>query len=355
MIKKSARTVKSQSRTRRQSAPTTLGGHLQELKGRLFSTVLVFLLAAGAAYPFFDKISAFIMAPLQDGQELVYLTPSGALAFIITVCLYVGAVAALPVLIFHLYRFIMPAVEEIKLRRALAYTATSFILAIVGILYAYYLGLPAALHFLTGFDINHISSMLTVDSYFSFVMTYLLAGAILFQMPIIMLIINRAKPLTPAKLMNQQGKVILGAFIAAAVISPTPDAVNQTLLAAPVVIMYQLSIMLIWLKNRGSKKAKSSQQKAVKSKELPSVHVKPIEQEAKKDLVTPPMALTQTKVIHAGTRSLDGFVAGRRPTNRNLVVPAPRQANVRVDQRKTTLAIDDRRRQRSVDGISYAF
>ncbi len=246
----------------------TLMDHLKELQGRLFSTVLIFLLIASAAYPFFGVVTEYLMAPLKQGQDLVYLTPGGAFSFIIKVCAFIGLVGVLPVIIFHLYRFFMPAVRQVLLRTVLLYTIASFLLAIVGIAFAYYVSLPAALQFLTGFNLNHINPMLTIDSYFSFIMTYLFAGALLFQLPLIMLIINSATPLTPSKLMKAQGKMILGSFIVAAIISPTPDAINQTLLASPIVVMYQFGIMLIVLKNRKARrKAKVAAAKAAKQAE----------------------------------------------------------------------------------------
>lgn len=229
--------------------------HIRELQGRLFSIVLAFIVVAGAAYPFFGKIADVLLAPLNKNQELVYLTPGGAFSFIIKVCVYIGIVGALPVIIFHIYRFVMPAVKQVHLRTVLYYTIASMVLAICGIVFAYYVSLPASLYFLTGFDLYHINPMLTIDSYFSFVMTYMLAGALLFQLPIVMMIINSATPLTPKKLMNYQRHMIVGSFVVAAVISPTPDALNQTLLAAPMVVMYQIGVILIWSMNR--KRAKS--------------------------------------------------------------------------------------------------
>lgn len=226
--------------------------HVRELQGRIFTVAIVFIIFAAAAYPFFDKIANFLLAPLGKDNELVYLTPGGAFAFIIQVCMYVGFVAALPVLIYHIYRFVMPVIKQTTLRKALAYTVASFVLALVGMLFAYYVSLPAALYFLTGFDLYHISPMLTIDSYFSFIMTYMLVGAILFQIPLVMLIINGATPLQPKNLMKHQGKIILGSFIVAALVSPTPDAMNQTLLASPMVVMYQLGIMSVWSVNRHS-------------------------------------------------------------------------------------------------------
>lgn len=253
----------------------TLMDHLRELQGRLFSTVLVFILVAGAAYPFFGKIADIILAPLDKSQELVYLTPGGAFSFIIKVCVYIGAIGALPMIIYHVYRFVMPAVKPVKLNTVLLYTISSLVLAAGGIVFAYYVSLPASLYFLTGFNLYHINPMLTIDSYFSFVMTYLLAGALLFQLPLIMMIINSVTPLTPKKLMKQQDKIIIGSFIVAAVISPTPDALNQTLLASPMIVMYQFGVIMIWWKNRRAKKRALRSERAKNAKPAEVIAKKP--------------------------------------------------------------------------------
>lgn len=256
-------TTTSHSSVDQSAALPTMMDHIRELQGRLFSTVVAFILITGAAYPFFDKIATILMAPLKNGQELVYLTPGGAFSFIIKVCVYIGIIGTLPIIIFHLYRFLMPAVRHVHLRTVLKYTLASILLALCGIVFAYYVSLPASLYFLTSFDLNHINPMLTIDAYFSFVMTYILAGALLFQLPIVMLIINTASPLTPSKLMSRQRHIIVGSFIVAAVISPTPDALNQALLASPMVVMYQLGIIIIWLTNRKRAKTTRAAQKAV--------------------------------------------------------------------------------------------
>lgn len=235
-----------------QATPTFMD-HVRELQGRLFSLAIIFLIMAGAAYPFFDLIVNFLVAPLGPEHELVYLTPGGAFSFIIKVCMYVGAVGALPFFIYHAYRFLLPAVKVVNIRRALLYTVLSLVLALIGLSFAYFISLPAALYFLTSFDLHNINPMLTIDSYFSFIITYMLAGALLFQLPLIISIINTIKPLTPGGMMKYQRHLILGSFIIAAIISPTPDALNQALLAMPVVIMYQASIMFIWLVNRKSR------------------------------------------------------------------------------------------------------
>ena len=339
-----------------QSALPTFMEHIRELQTRLFITGAAFILAAGVAYPFFDKIVALIVAPLGKEQELVYLTPSGAFNFMLQVCLYTGVIATLPVITYQIYRFIMPAFQKVHLRKALLFTVGSFVLAIVGVIFAYVVSLPAAIYFLTGFDLYHINPMLTVDSYFSFVMTYLLAGALLFQLPLIMLIINSIRPLTPKKLMSTQKHIILGSFIVSAIISPTPDALNQILLASPVIIMYQLGIVMTWLINRSKRKKEvrvtnsglfteeeilATQGATQTTEPKPTFATltdgKPVMQPQTQVISRPVdvvLSTTHSVVSHPGSsfgqaRSMDGFIVAQpRPTQpRKLVVSArqPRQ------------------------------
>jgi sec-independent protein translocase protein TatC len=383
--------VTTQTKTRKpngqpgaQPALPTFLDHIRELQGRLFAVVLTFIIVAGAAYPFFEKIAGIILAPLKKDQELVYLTPGGAFNFIIMVCAYVGIIGALPVIIFHLYRFVMPAVRKIHLRSALRYTVASLLLAIVGIVFAYYVSLPASLYFLTSFNLYHINPMLTIDSYFAFVMTYLLAGALLFQLPIIMLIINSVKPLTPKKLMHHQGHLLVGSFAIAAIISPTPDALNQTLLASPMVVMYQIGIIIIWLKNRKmAKQARRAAQaraieeeRAAQQKLLEVPHIvapqTPVTalSEAPRVLPVSPAAIRSTDMVipnvpaapmHATTgwaKSVDGM----RPAGIRRALPQSRGITVRTGtvrsasgfavERRSAISPFSEASGRSVDGIS---
>jgi sec-independent protein translocase protein TatC len=232
--------------------PTFLD-HVRELQSRLFIIGLAFVAACALAVPFFDKIVNILMAPLSPEQKLVYLTPGGAFNFILKVCIYVGIIGTLPVIIFHLYRFLMPVVRKLHLRTALKYTFISIILAAIGILFAYFISLPAALYFLTSFNLYHIEAMLTIDSYLSFVMAYLVAGAALFQLPLVMTIIDSVKPLRPKKLMSYQRYIIVGSFIIAAIITPTPDALNQTIIASPIIIMYQVGVAIVAWRHRKRK------------------------------------------------------------------------------------------------------
>ena len=232
----------------KESETKTFIEHVQELRNRLFWIAVAFILASGMAYPFFDKILAALVEPLGN-QQLHYLTPAGGFSFMLKVCMYTGIVAAIPVMIYQLFRYIQPVMGRVRHITLIVYIAASIFLAISGLLLAYFVSLPAALHFLTDFNLPHITAMLTADSYFSFVMTYLLAAAVLFQLPLVLMIINNVTPLNPGSMMKQQRIVIVVAFVLGAVISPTPDALNQALLAGPIVIMYQLGVFLVMAQN----------------------------------------------------------------------------------------------------------
>jgi len=213
---------------------------------------LALIVAASASYFIQNQIMAVLMQPL-GGQRLIYLTPIGGFNFIFKVSLYFGIGAILPVIIYHLYRFLEPLMGKRRKRSVVLYIIASFLLAIAGACFAYFGSLPAAMHFLTGFNIQNVSAMLTVDSYLSFIITYVLGFAALFQIPLVLLIINTIKPIPPKKLMGFQRFVILAAFILAAVISPTPDVTNQTILAVPIILMYQIGVLLVWLQAKRRK------------------------------------------------------------------------------------------------------
>lgn len=333
--------------------------HIRELQWRLAIVALAFLATGAAVYPFFDKIVALLLKPLGNNLSLVYLTPGGAFNFAVQVCIYAAMIGALPVALYHIYRFVMPAVEKTMLRGVLGYSLSSLLLAAVGVAFSYFLALPAAIQFLTSFDLKNISPMLTVESYLSFVMTYLLAGALLFQLPLFMTIINRIKPMTPRMLMSGQRHVILWSVVFAAVISPTPDAVNQLLLAAPMIVMYQVGIVIILLKNRkrADKKSKDGLlTRSVADNELANhtaKEIKPRPMEAKKVSVCPesetPILVKKPASNHASVsrRSLDGFVAMKTEK------PSP-VVNKKVIPKKTVSKPVPIRRSlsRSVDGFS---
>ena len=229
------------------NARPTFLDHISELRTRLFWSAFSFVTGGAIGYFLNSSILALLLKPLN--QPLFYSSPAGGFDFVFKISLFFGFVVSIPVFTYHIIKFIEPILSEhfhVLITRLLI---ASCLLTVSGILFAYYLSLPAALHFLGQFGSAQVKSLISATEYFSFVTTYIAGFAILFQLPLVLFLINRVTPLKPGKLMKQQKYVVLASFIIAAILTPTPDVVNQTIMALPLIVLYQMSIAVIWFSN----------------------------------------------------------------------------------------------------------
>lgn len=222
--------------------------HVAELRKRAIWCMGALFIGGAIGYKFQNLIIAWLVKPL--GQELFYTSPTGGFDFLIKICLFFGFILAVPVLIYNLFKFISPAIPPNVSYNFVKIITISIALALGGVAFAYFVSLPSALHFLNNFTNNQVSSLISAQEYFNFVMIYMAGFAVLFQMPLVFSFINKVKPLKPARLLKQQRVVVLISFIVAAVLTPTPDPINQALMAAPIIALYQTSIGVVWRDNR---------------------------------------------------------------------------------------------------------
>lgn len=218
--------------------------HLKELQWRLMLVAGFFITGAVVAYQYRDPLINLLMAPLH-GQKLVYLTPGGGFSFILMVTVYAGVAVAFPILIQQLYAFLRPVLPANVQNKSTIIIISSFILMVAGILFGYMVAVPNALVFLYSFADSYVDASLTAESYLSFVVAYTIGIGLTFQVPLLLLLINAIKPLTPGGLMKSERWVILGAFVAAAIITPTVDPVNQAIIAGPIIIVYQIGVVAV--------------------------------------------------------------------------------------------------------------
>ena len=238
----------------------TFAEHIHELRKRLMWSLLFVAIGAGVGYALHGVILDVLQQPLNE--KLYYTNPTGAFSFIIKICVVFGFIVSLPVVVYQAFGFFEPLVP-VKTRRVFAsYVLVSVMLAAAGITFAYFISLPAALHFLVNFggDGGNIQALITADEYFNFVLAYIAGFAALFQLPLIIIFINNVKPLKPSQLMSGTRYVVLGSFVVSAVITPTPDPLNQALMAGPVILLYFMSVVVVAAINAAKrrKKAKSS-------------------------------------------------------------------------------------------------
>lgn len=239
-----------------QTPNLTFLGHLKELRQRILIVVGAISIGAAVTYSFNSQVTAWLLKPA-NGQHFIFTTPGGGIDFLLRLCLYGGLLVSIPVLIYQVLRFMQPliGVGTLKIVQQGALAAT--VLTGAGIAFGYFIGLPAAMHFLLqGFSNDQISALITIQSYLSFVLIYLIGCALLFQVPLVLVIINHIRPLKPKKLFVSQRWFIVGALVIGAIINPSPNIQDQLLLSIPMIIMYQLGIALIWLINRQKKRKK---------------------------------------------------------------------------------------------------
>lgn len=306
--------------------------HVYELRARLVWVVVSLLAMSSLGFVFKDILVSFILAPLQ-GEKLVYLTIGGGFSFIFTVCLYFGAIVTVPVIVYHLYRFLQPLLPHTSRRFTLTVLIASAGLALAGAAFGYFVAIRASIDFLMGFASGAITSSVTTESYLNFIIAYTAGLALIFQLPLLMVIFDHIRPFPPGSMLSSQRYVVTGATIVAALITPTPDAVNMMIIAVPIVAIYEIGVVIVFMRHRALASARAV--KIVKQAEPAFRHDSTmLVDETPPALVAEvaqPTALPQPK------RSIDGI--------RSL----PRQAII-VPERVATAPRPTKRL--SIDGIS---
>jgi sec-independent protein translocase protein TatC len=222
----------------------TLVEHLDELRSRLIVSLLALAVGFGVAYGFHGRlVRALEHALPADRRRLVTFGVAEPFLTSMWVSLWAGLALALPIVLWQLWSFLAPAVEERSQRLVATFVGFASALALAGIAFGYYLALPAAVHFLTHYDDNLYHIQIRARDYISFSMLVLVACAVVFELPIFVLALVRLRVLTTAKLRRNRrlGYVIVAAV---AVALPGVDPVTTTLEAIPLMILYELTIWL---------------------------------------------------------------------------------------------------------------
>lgn len=265
MAWKKTKNQSNQSRLKPSKRPKTLAPinqtfmqHIAELRKRLFWTALIGLGIGTIVTIYYDAILHVVLAPYGN-QKLIYLTVGGGFSFIFSVILYVALIGIMPFLLYQIYAFMKPAIPRAAQIGSIKVALLALVLMVGGVSFGYFVAIPRGLEFLTTFASDVVESTLTADSYLNFVFGYAFGLGLLFELPLILMLWHWISPLSMKKLLLTERYIILVAFILAAVISPTPDALNQSMIAVPIIIIYQLGVVVVWLsirkKNKLAKKA----------------------------------------------------------------------------------------------------
>ena len=226
--------------------------HLIELRTRLLWSVGAMLIAFIICFAFAKQIFALLVRPLaMAGQNTVIFTQVFEAFFVqIRVGFFGALMLSFPVLAIQIWRFVAPGLYRQEKNALLPFLlATPFLFAL-GACFAYFLAIPTALRFLLGFQgdlgdsgVNQ-QALPSVGEYLSFTMQFLFAFGLAFLLPVLLMLLNRANLVSREQLVGFRRYFIVAAFIIAAVFTP-PDVVSQLLLAVPLILLYELSLIAI--------------------------------------------------------------------------------------------------------------
>lgn len=259
-------------------APTlTLADHLKELKNRFFLIIATLLVSSSLVYVYRDAIIPIVLDPYKKAfgeEQLMYLNPAGGFNFIFFISIYAGLAVTIPILIQQLYLFVRPILPVAKRQVTGRLLLASSALLVAGVLFGYFIAIPGALGFLKDFATDYVSASLTADSYIHFLMSYTIGLGLLFQFPLLLILIDFIKPLTPTQLLKSERWVIIFCMVAAAIITPTPDPINMLIVAVPLIAMYQIGVVFVLLKILHTRK-KTRKKLAIQAKKLTKVQPRP--------------------------------------------------------------------------------
>ena len=235
--------------------------HLRELRYRLIVSIIAFLIGTGVAFYFAKYVFEFLKEPVVRSYpdvELITLSPTEPLFILIKISIAVGFILAMPVILYQMWRFIEPALYSHEKRMFIPLVLSSTILFILGAAFAYFVVLPLALKFLLGLGFTQLlaTPYLSVDMYVSFVLKMIIAFGIAFQMPIVLYVLQRVGIITPEQLAKFRKYFIVVAFLIGAIIAP--DVSTQVLMAIPLIVLYEVSVLLGKYATRKKKEIKKA-------------------------------------------------------------------------------------------------
>lgn len=219
-----------------------LTAHLAELRSCLLKSIASLLAGTACSYAFMDVILSLLTAP---AENLYYMRPAEAFVIYLKIAVTGGFVLASPVILYQAYNFIRPALTLRESVAVLYSLPLVLLLGISGMVFSYTFVFPRSLDFFLSFAQGKLSPMLSIESYLSFMLMLVVPFAIIFNIPVLILLLGKLQLVTAAGLKHFRKHIILAAFILAAFITPTPDIITQVLLALPMVILYELSITIL--------------------------------------------------------------------------------------------------------------
>jgi sec-independent protein translocase protein TatC len=225
-------------------ASMPLTGHLAELRSRLVWSIAALAVGSSIGFLFADQVYEVLRAPLPPGIPLILLDITSAFAVKIQLSFVVGVILAMPVLLWHVWRFVAPGLTPAERRSVLPWIPAALVFFALGVGIAYVI-LPFAVQFLLSFVLADVNPTIELRSYFDFVSTLFLAFGILMEFPILLVGLSRVGIVTSERLRRARRMAILVIAIFAAVATPGGDLVSPFVLGLTLYLLFEGTVLFI--------------------------------------------------------------------------------------------------------------
>lgn len=232
-------------RDKKPSGQMGLIDHLSELRKRIFVIVIVFLTVTVVGFNFSDDLVALLVDKAKAiGYEMIYISPGELFTQYIKMAIVGGFVFSSPVILFETWLFIKPALKKSEKTVVFLSLIAGLLCFVLGAVFAYFIVIPITLTFFMSVDQhNSVQATITIQNFLSFVLTTLITFGIVFEMPVLTILLTQLGILKTEWLTKSRRVVIVSVFIIAAIITP-PDVVSQILVSIPMLVLFEVSILL---------------------------------------------------------------------------------------------------------------
>ena len=257
----------------------TIVEHLEELRRRLIWTALTLVVTIGVSFAYAPKIFTLLLAPVaapieKSGGTIAYMSIAEGFLIQFRLAAYVGLVLASPVIGYHILAFILPGLTPRERRFIWSYLPAAVVLFAIGAVLAYLVFLPYAITFLIGFTAGgQARTLVSVSNLVSFVTGLVIPFGLVFELPLVVALLTRLGLISPRFLTRMRKYALLVVFVAAAILTPSPDVVTQTIVAVPLYGLFEASILVSKLVRRSMDREEKRRQAedALAEEEEPSL------------------------------------------------------------------------------------
>ena len=245
-------------RTEMNNREQTILQHLRELRRRVAISVVALLIGSAVSFAFFEQIIEWLLRPARDlqtgaGGQLVFTEVTELLTTSIKVSFVAGFVLAFPIILYQIIMFVAPGLTGKEKRYLLGFLPGALLAFACGVGFGYFVMTPPALHFLLTFGEGVAVPLIKVSNIVNLMIRLLFWMGLAFETPLVMYLLAQIGLVDARKLSRFRRYWVVVAFVMGAIITPTFDPINQALVAVPLLVLYELGILLARLAGRGKR------------------------------------------------------------------------------------------------------